>query len=415
MSAVDAAKVGGIYRGLKILELGAGAAGPVATGYFAEHGARVIRIESAARPDFLRLLHVTAENRDDPDILDKAPMFVLLNPNKQSLTLNLKKPESIALVKRLAGWADIVSENFAPGVMDRFGLDYASLRKVREDLIMVSGCLFGQTGPQRTYPGFGGQGSAIAGFNHMTGHPDAAAHGPYGTITDSLAPRYVALAIAAALHARRKTGRGQYIDVSQIETGVYSLSQMIVRASATGEIEARCGNRDAAVAPHSVYPCRGEDRWIAIAAHDDAQWSALLSVMGRTDLASDSRFADLAARLKHEEELDREIAGWTREQGAHELMVTLQRAGVEAGVIQNHRDLLEDPQLEHRQHFVRLTHEQLGELAFERSGFRIRGAPDGGYRSAGPLLGEHNRSILEDLLGLSAGEVRDLIENGVVG
>ena len=415
MAGVDAARDGGIYRGLKILELGAGAAGPVATGYFAEHGATVIRIESAVRPDFLRLLHVTAENRDDPDILDKAPMFVLLNPNKQSLTLNLKKPESVALVKRLAGWADVVSENFAPGVMDRFGLDYAALRDVREDIIMVSGCLFGQTGPQRAYPGFGGQGSAIAGFNHMTGHPEAAAHGPYGTITDSLSPRYVALAISAALHARRKTGRGQYIDVSQIETGVYSLSQMIVQASATGEIDARRGNREVSVAPHSIYPCRGEERWIAIAALDTVQWSSLLSVMNRTDLASDPRFAELTARLENEEELDLEIANWTRNRDAHDLMATLQKAGVEAGVVQNLRDLLEDPQLAHREHFERLTHTRLGELAFERSGFRIRGAPDGGYLHPGPLLGEHNRPILEDLLGLSADEVRDLVASGAVG
>lgn len=415
MGAAEAVARGGIYRGLKILELGAGAAGPVATGYFAEHGARVIRIESAVRPDFLRLLHVTAENRDDADILDKAPMFVLLNPNKQSLTLNMKKPESVALVKKLASWADVVSENFAPGVMDRFGLDYASLRAVREDLIMVSGCLFGQTGPQRAYPGFGGQGSAIAGFNHLTGRPEAAAHGPYGTITDSLAPRYVALAIAAALHARRKTGRGQYIDVSQIETGVYSLSQMIVQTSATGESEARRGNREPSVAPHSVYPCRGEDRWIAIAVRDDAQWVALTESMDRAGLRTDSRFVDLEARLKNEDELDREIAAWTSEQTAHELMATLQAAGVEAGVVQNHRDLLEDPQLQHRQHFERLHHERLGELAFERSGFRIDGAPAGGYRSAGPLLGEHNHSILGELLGISEAEIRDLVADGVVG
>ena len=137
---------GGIFAGLKILELGAGAAGPVATRYFADQGATVIRIESAKRPDFLRMIHLTPDN---PHGLDGSPMFVLMNPNKESVAVNMSEPEGVALVKRLVGWADVVSENFSPKAMVKWGLDYASLREQREDLIMVSSCLFGQTGPQR--------------------------------------------------------------------------------------------------------------------------------------------------------------------------------------------------------------------------------------------------------------------------
>ena len=157
--------------------------------------------------------------------------------------MNLSKPEGIAVVERLVRWADVVSENFSPRAMAKWGLSYERLREIKPDLVMVSSCLFGQTGPQRMYPGFGGQGSAIAGFNHLTGWPDREAIGPAGTITDSLSPRYVALLIAAALFHRERTGEGQYIDVSQIETGVYSLSEAIVRASARGEVMTRRGNR----------------------------------------------------------------------------------------------------------------------------------------------------------------------------
>lgn len=407
------AKSSGIYRDLKILELGSGAAGPVATRYFAEHGATVIRIESAKRPDFLRTLHMTRENAGDPDVLERAPMFVLLNPGKQSVALNLKEPRATELVKRLVAWADVVSENFAPGVMERFGLSYAALQEVREDLVMVSGCLFGQTGPQRAYPGFGGQGSAIAGFNHLTGWEDREAHGPYATITDSLSPRYVAVAIAAALLERKRTGKGRYIDLSQIESGVYSLSETVVRFSANGEIETRRGNASELDVPHGVYPCSGEDRWIAIAVRSDAEWARLVEAMGEAGRAFDAALREREARLAAREEIDRVVADWTRAQERFALMDSLQRAGVEAGVVQDFEDLLHDPQLGHRKHFQKLEHGVLGELSFERSGFRLADQP-GGFDRPGPLLGEHNEAVLGDILGLSADEIEALVADGVV-
>lgn len=391
-----------VFEGLRVLELGAGAAGPVATAYFAEHGAQVIRIESAVRPDFLRILHLTAQNREEPNILEKAPMFVLLNSDKQSLTLDMKTPEAVAIVTRLAGWADVVSENFAPGVIDKWGVGADVLRAANPRLVFVSGCLFGQTGPQRSYPGFGGQGSAISGFNHLTGRPDGDAHGPYATITDSLAPRYVATAITAALLERERSGEGQCIDVSQIETGVYSLSQAVVRYSANGEVEMRRGNRDEIARPHGVYPCEGDDRWIAIAVFHDSEWRALTEQMG----VSLSR--DLA-----EDEIDAAIAKWTREWDPHALMARLQEAGVEACAVQNFADLQADPQLASRGHWVDVEHAYLGRLRFERSGFRLSEG-SGAVERPGPLLGEHNREILSQLLGYSDEEIDRLIEEKVV-
>jgi benzylsuccinate CoA-transferase BbsF subunit len=400
----------GAFDGIRILELGAGAAGPVATRYFADHGATVIRVESAVRPDFLRMIHFT---KDNPFGLDGAPMFILMNPNKKSVSINMSKPEGIELVLRLVDWADVVSENFSPKAMRNWGLDYDTLRRRKPDLVMVSSCLFGQTGPQRMYPGFGGQGSAISGFNHMTGWPDREAVGPHGTITDSLSPRYVALLIAAALLHRRRTGEGQYIDVSQIEAGVYSLSEMMVRYSARGEVMERQGNRDEHAAPHGVYPCRGEDRFIAIAVSSDAEWRLLRRALDDPPWSQDPRFDTAKGRLEHQDELDGYLARWTGSRDARELMEQLQQAGIEAGVVQDFDELLADPQLAHRGHFRRLRHVHLGEMAFENYALRLSGgAPR--LETPGPNLGEHNAEVLEGILGLSAPEIARLAEQEVL-
>ncbi|HVH19107.1 MAG TPA: CoA transferase [Myxococcota bacterium] len=401
----------GALAGLRVLELGSGAAGPVATRYFVEHGAEVIRIESRRAPDFLRVLFLTPDSKLG---VDGSPMFLLLNPDKQSLAVDLTKPEGVALVRRLAlEWADVVSENFAPGPIERWGLDHASLSAERQGLVMTSACLFGQTGPQRHYPGFGGQGSAISGFNHLTGWPDREAHGPAHTITDSLSPRFVALGIAAALLEKRRSGRGRYLDLSQIEAAVYVQSEGIARASASGEVLCRHGNRDEHMAPHGVYPCRGDDRWIAIAAQDDTAWQRLRTELGDPVWARDPALDTAAGRLAHADALDAALAAWTREHDAPALAQQLQLAGVEAGIVAKERDVLDDPQLTHRGHFVPVAHPQLGTLLLERSGFRLSASP-GGYRRAGPCLGEHSEAILRDVLGLDDSEIARLTAQGVL-
>ena len=400
----------GIFKGVKLLELGAGAAGPVATRYFADQGATVIRVESSKRPDFLRTLHLT---KDNPFGLDGAPMFVLMNPNKKSIAIDLSRPEGINLVKRLIAWADVVSENFSPKAMTRWGLDYPSLRSIRPDLIMLSSCLFGQTGPQRMYPGFGGQGSALAGFNHLTGWADREAVGPHGTITDSLSPRYVALLIAAALLYRKRTGEGQYIDVSQVEAGVYSLSEMIVRCSAGGDVMERRGNRDDAAAPHAVVPCKGEDRWIAIAVHTVPEWHRFFSILDDAQMGNDPRFSTSSARFANQAALEARIARSTKFRDAFELMATLQEAGIEAGVVQRADDLNRDPQLQQRGHFQKLRHVHLGELRFEHYGIRFTESPRQ-IRTPGPNLGEHTQEILRDELGLREPEIAELVDSGIL-
>ncbi|HKJ23325.1 MAG TPA: CoA transferase, partial [Myxococcota bacterium] len=345
--------------------------------------------------------------------LDGSPMYVLLNPDKESVSINMAVPEGVALARRLVGWADVVAENFSPGVMAKWGLDADAIHALRPDAVVVSGCLFGQTGPQRKYPGFGGQGSAIAGFNHLTGWPDREAHGPYGTITDSLSPRYVAVALVAALLERRRTGKGRHIDLSQIESAVYSLSEMIVRQSANGEGEVRRGNRNERAAPHGAYPCRGDDRWIAIAVEDDEAWHALVGALGDPDWARDPKLASAEGRLAAEAEIDRRLAAFTSEHDAFTLAESLQAARVPAGPVATFADLLDDPQLAHRGHFVPLRHVHLGELPFERSGFRLSASP-GGFERPGPNLGQHNREVLGGVLGLSDEQIDDLAARDVV-
>jgi len=399
-----------VFEGLKVLELGSGAAGPVATRYLAEHGATVVRVESAKRPDFLRVLWLTPDAKHG---LDGSPMFVLLNPNKLSLALDLKHEAAHPIARRLVAWADVVCENFAPGAMERFGLGYEACRAINPRVVMASGCLFGQTGPHRAYPGFGAQGSALSGFNHLTGWPDRPSQGPAGTITDSLAPRYVALAIVGALLERERTGLGQHIDVSQVEAAVYGASEVMARYSARGEVVVRAGNRDEAAAPHAVFPCAGSERWIAIACFADDEWRALCAAIGDTELARDARFASFAARKHNEDALEERIAAWTRGFEAHALMAKLQTAGVRAGVVQDYADLLADPQLAARGHFVELAHEHLGAIPFERSGFRLSDA-SAGYETPGPHLGEHTQRVLAELLGLTADEIGALERAGAL-
>lgn len=398
----------GIFAGLKILEFGAGAAAPLATRYFADQGATVVKIESRQRPDFLRIL------RDDGSgKLDNSLFFACINPNKLSAGLNMKDPRAVGLAKRLIGWADVVIENFAPGVMEKWGLGYTALKDEYPGLIMISTCLWGQTGPERAYPGFGGQGSALAGFNYLTGWPDREPLGPFGTITDSISPRYGVVATAAALLHRARTGEGAYIDVSQVETGVYGLGEWLLGYEASGTSVGRVGNRSAHAAPHGVFPCAGEDRWIALAIHDDDDWRRLVAAMGSPAWATATDLGALAGRLRAVDEIERELAAWTRTQEADALAAQLQSAGLDAALVADMQDVLADPQLAHRGHFTELTHPVVGRYVVEAMGLRFSAAPMRFHRPA-PCLGADSKEAYCGLLGMSDAEFEELAAAGVL-
>jgi crotonobetainyl-CoA:carnitine CoA-transferase CaiB-like acyl-CoA transferase len=405
-ASVSAGRPAPAWAGTKILEFGTGAAGPIAIRYFAEHGATVIRIESRSRPDFLRTY-----GSGNPCGLEGSDMFDALNVGKLGVTLNLKHPEGVALAKRLIGWADAVAENFAPRAMRGFGLDYRSLAVEKPDLVMISSCLQGQTGPHKDYPGFGGQGAALGGYNMLTGWPDREPIGPYGTITDSLAPRFVASALAAGLLYRRRTGHGVHLDVSQVEAAVYSLSPWIADYDVNGHTGIRQGNRSERFVPHGAFRCAGEDRWLAVACWDDDDWRRLAGVLG-LDEATTGRLAALEARRAAIDEVEKLVSEWTQSQEAA-AAETLQAVGVEAVPVADLGDAYGDAQLAHRGHVVTLTHSCMGECGYERNGFRLSDAP-AGYDRTSPTLGEHNEMVLGEILGLDAGERARLLDEGVL-
>jgi benzylsuccinate CoA-transferase BbsF subunit len=398
-----------LFAGLTLLEFGGGAAGPVATRYFADHGATVIRVESRQRPDFLRTLRLTP---DSPGGLDGAHHFAVLNANKLSVALNLARPEGVAVARRLALWADLVAENFAPGAMAKWGLDYASLVRERPDLIMISTCLNGQTGPEKHYPGFGGQGSALAGFNHLTGWPDREPVGPFGTITDSLSPRFSAFLLASALLHRRRTGQGQHLDLSQVEGGIVCLTESMITHAATGEPLGRLGNRSRHAAPHGVFRCAGDDRWIAIAVHDDDDWRRLVRALGEPTWARDAGLATTAGRLAQVARVEENLEAWTREQNAASAAALLQTAGIDATPVEDFADLHRDAQLAHRAHFRSVEHAVLGTHPIETNAMRFS-ALEQCTAAPAPRLGEHTEHVLKNLLGMSADEFATLDAAGV--
>ena len=399
----------GIYAGLRVLEFGAGAAAPIATRYFADQGATVIKIESRQRPDFLRTL------RDDGSgKLDHSLFFACLNPNKLSAGLNMRDPRAIGVARRLIGWADVVIENFAPGVMAKWGLDYDNLKNDHPGLIMISTCLWGQTGPERAYPGFGGQGSALAGFNYLTGWPDREPLGPFGTITDSLSPRFASIAIGAALLHRARTGEGAYIDVSQVETAVYCLTEWLLGYAMSGRSFGRIGNRSPHAAPHGVFPAAGEDRWIALAIHDDEDWKVLRSLLGHPEWAEAGDLATLEGRLRNADAIEPRLGDWTRGQKAEELVERLQAAGLDAAVVEDMQDVIADPQLAHREHLRKVRHPVLGEHVVEASGIRFSASPMTFGRAA-PCLAADNETVYREILGMAEAEFAELVAGGVLG
>ncbi|MDG2308538.1 MAG: CoA transferase [Candidatus Binatia bacterium] len=404
-SAGTPAGKGGAWDGVKIVEFGAGAAGPIAARYFAEHGATVIKVESKTRPEFLRAMWASSS----PHGLDGSPLFDALNAGKRSVTLNLKNEDGVDVARRLIHWADAVLENFAPRAMRGFGLDYETLAKDAPDLVMVSTCLNGQTGPHRNYPGFGGQGSALSGYNAVTGWPDREPMGPYGTITDSLAPRFAATALAAGLLHRRRTGRGVHFDIAQVEAAQYTLAPWILDYANNGRVGPRTGNRSDRAAPHGSFPCLGDDRWVAIAIWTDDEWERLARHIG----IDEPSLARAEARLARVADVEDRIAAWTASKTREQVTEVLQADGIEAVPVQDFVDVGVDPQLVARDHFEKLDHACFGESPYERNGFRLSDAPSA-YGRPSPLLGEHTYEVLREMLGLSEAEISRRRESGGV-
>ncbi|MGH8010647.1 MAG: CaiB/BaiF CoA transferase family protein, partial [Candidatus Binatia bacterium] len=280
--------------------------------------------------------------------------------------------------------------------------------------IMLSTCLMGQSGPLAKFAGFGNLAAAISGFYNITGWPDRPPSGPFSAYTDYVAPRFNAAAILAALEYRRRTGQGQYIDVSQAEAALHFLGPAILDYTANGRVQKQAGNHDLNYAPHGVYPVAGKDCWIAIVAKNDEQWQALCAVMGRPELLRDGRFTTLATRLAHQDDLDIEVEAWTKEQDPFHAEAALQARGVPSFVVRNMKELYEEPQLNHRRHFVPLDHPEHGKTLVEGSRFQLSRTP-AEVKYTAPTLGRDNHDILEKILGYDEDKISELVVAGALG
>ncbi len=389
-----------LLEGIKVVDFTWHLTGPLSTKALSDCGAEVIRVESRKRPDIQR-------------VGAKTGSFSQYNTGKLGVTLNLATPKGLELCKRLIARADIVVENFAGGAMERMGLGYEVLRKLKPDIIMCSSCMQGQTGPHAKHPGSGHKLTSLAGFSHITGWPDRDP-GFIGAYTDFIGPRFNIIAIMAALEYRRRTGKGQYLDMSQFENAVHFISALSLDFQVNNRAVARMGNQCEYAAPHNAYRCVGEDRWCTIAVFTDQEWRSFCEVIGNPEWTKDEKFATLRGRKANDEELDRHVQDWTRSRSAEEVMNSMQGHGVPAGVVETGEDILDkDPQFKFRNTFVQLDHPDGGKYRTQAGPHFLMSKTKFDVRRA-PRLGEHNEYVFKEILGLPASEYDALVKEGVI-
>ncbi|WP_448616863.1 CaiB/BaiF CoA transferase family protein [Modestobacter sp. URMC 112] len=395
----------GALTGIRVVELGQVIAGPFCGQLLGDLGADVVKVEPPGVGDVLR--QWGRVHGDDGDSL----WWRVTGRNKRSVTVDLRRPEGQELVRRLAGRADVLLENFRPGTMERWGLGWEELSGVNERLVMVRVSGFGQTGPYAQRAGYAAIGEAMGGLRALTGYPDRPPTRVGLSIGDSLAGTMAALGAVAALEARRRTGRGQVVDASIFES-VLAMTESLVPEWQVAELRReRTGATLPGIAPSNVYPTEGGS--VLIAANQDSVFRRLAAAMGMPELADDPRYADHRARGERQAELDAVIAGWTRARTAAETLEVLHRAGVPAGLVYEPGDMLGDPHFRARGSIVRVPDEEFGEVAMPAVVPRLSDTP-GSVRERAPRLGEHTDAVLTELLGLSAEEIADLRSGGVV-
>jgi benzylsuccinate CoA-transferase BbsF subunit len=386
-------------------------AGPRCTSWLGAMGARVIKVEGPRRPDQFRSISIHAPGHEDAE---SSGAFHGLNFSKLGCTIDFTCSEGLALARRLIAISDVLIENFAHGVMQKVGLTYEAVREVRPDIIMVSSSAMGQTGPDRSHVAYGNLLHTFSGLNSVTGYAgrDAASLG--GTFTDPLTGTTLVFVILAALWHRKRTGAGQFIDVAMTEATMMQLPEFILDYTANRRVARPQGNDDGVAAPNNCYPCKGDDRWIAISVRNESEWAALGGALGEPAWMRDPSFSGQLARFEHREALDAHMAAWTRLFTPEEAAARLQRAGVPAAPSANAADLYRDPQLRSRGFFVDLEHPIVGKRPVMRLPWVLEPGPNGRYSPA-PLLGQHNDVVFREILGLPEGEIAALRARGVVG
>ena len=398
-------------EGLRVVELGGYAAGPVVGKYLGNYGAEVIRLESRTRLDGFRTHY--PPYKDNVPGVDRAGIFNFFNDGKRSVTLNLKTERGLDLARQIIDRADVVVENFTPGTMNRLGLGHDVLRQRNPRLVMLSTCNQGQSGPRATQPGFGTHLTGLSGFTQLLGQPDRTPVLLYGPYVDYVAVGYGAAAVLAALVRRRLTGTGAYIDLSQYESGLQFLTPALLDFWVNGRVATRNGNRHPSACPHGVFPCRGVDRWVAFSIWDDAEWERFARAVGAPDWACKPVYATLLGRKAHEDQLEQEVADWTRSQDREEVVELLCGHGLRASAVSSMQDLFADPCLRARGAWQAVDHPVLGRVHVAAPPFLLCETPPRFPRAA-PLLGADTATVLHELLGLQAEEIESLERAGVL-
>ncbi|MDP2676029.1 MAG: CoA transferase [Dehalococcoidia bacterium] len=398
--------------GVRILDLTMAWAGPYATRLLGDMGAEVIKVEAVNNWDLLRSF--TGQPPTVERVWDKSPYFNHVNRDKYGCVLDLSQERGRELFLRLAVISDVVIENFRAEVMENLGLTYEALSAANPQLVVVSMPGHGSTGPERDFIAYGTNVEQLSGLCHLTGYEGGPPQKTGISYGDPMAGIAAAGAIALALWDRRRSGRGQYVEVAQRENLVNMIGEQVVAYAMTGREPPRRGNRDSSMAPHGCYPCRGDDQWLTIACEDDAQFAALCGAMGRPELAADARFADVVSRYRNQEALDGEIAAWTRERTKEAAAEALQTSGVPASPVLSAPEVFDDPHLRARGFYENVSHSVAGVWEVEGPHWRLSESP-AHIRLPAPAFGEHNGYVFRELLGLSEDEIAELEAEGVTG
>ena len=396
--------------GIRVVDFCWAWAGPYGSLQLAHLGADVIRIESAKRLCPSRLIPPWPDN--EPGV-NRAGYFNQYNQGKRSLTLDLKAPDAIDIAKTLVSKSDIVMNNFASGVMEKLGVGYDVLRRIKPDIIMVSLPGYGTSGPEKDFVSYGPPQVAQSGLSALTGYvggPPMMAGFSYGDPNGGI---HATFAVMTALLHREKTGQGQNIDLSQWEAAIMLLPEAFMDYSMNGTQPERMGNRDPHMAPHGVFRSKGDDRWVSLSIRDEAEWQRLCEVMGQPELSSDARFANLAARKENEATLEEIVTAWTQERTADEATQALQNAGIPAYPTLDAIDMVNSPHVGARDYFVELEHPEVGTRRHMGIPWTMSRTPCEIRRPA-PCLGQDTDAVLTDVVGLSQDEIAALREKDIL-
>ena len=396
----------GALEGVKVADFSMVWAGPYATAVMGYLGAEIIKIESRKHVDQTRQGSITLG--EDYDGVDGSPIFNNANLNKKSISIDISKPEGAELAKKVVAECDIVVENMRPGKMAKNGLGYEDLKKVKPDIIMISASGFGATGPYKNYGGYAPIFASIGGLAYLTGYADGEPNTMSG-VMDLRVGTVSAFVALAALIRKQKTGQGMYVDVSSSEAISSLIGSDLMGYTMNGVSPMRRGNEDSILAPHQVYRCKGEDKWVSIAVATEDEWKSLCDVMGNPEWTKDPKFMDTYQRWYNRKELDELMSQWTINYSDYEVMHMLQAAGVAAIPSMSAEEILSDPHSRDRGIFVKVNHPILGDKTVVMPPWRFSETP-ATIRKCAPLLGENNDEIFGGLLGMSKEEMDALKE-----